>query len=72
MSLNLGKNDYGGGLQNPQRWVLDDYINNQVKLLMGDTQDAYVSSGELAPLSVLNTQPHVTLSFKRTRIESHC
>ena len=69
MSLNLGNSDSQGFLRNPWKWQLDGHINDQIKLLMGDTQDAYVCLESL-PLFMPWTESQVVLIFKRRRMKS--
>ena len=47
VSLNLGNNDRPNPATNPQGWYYDDYVQAQVNLLMGNTQDAYVISTKI-------------------------
>lgn len=45
VSLNLNPGAPVGGEENPYGWSMDGYIGEQITLLMGDAQEAYVVSG---------------------------
>ena len=56
VSLNLGNNGRRNPETNPQGWYYDDYVRAQVKLLMGNTQDAYVISTDIILSSRASTR----------------
>ena len=56
VSLNLGNNDRANPATNPQGWYYDNYVRAQVNLLMGNTQDAYVTSTDIILSSRASTR----------------